>query len=372
VADDDDGFGMDIDPPVRKFGPILDRWKAFKRNLSRVKRKRDIGEGEFVTNEEVGVHDINEDYDTNELDFDVDSDEGVDTVGPKFCKIRPEDMNKDFKFKLGMEFGSLKDFKQALMEHSVLNGKEVKFVKNDQKRVRAICKKKCGFLIMASRVGGRETYRVKTLIGRHKCGRVFGNKNANKDWIAQVLIDRFMNVGIMTVAQIIDEVKKTYTVGITPWRAGKAKQIAMDCLVGDGQQQYARLYDYVAELLRVKAGTFKIKINHPQPTLPPRFGCFYMCLDGCKQGFLAGCRSFIGVDGCHLKTAYGGQLLVVVGRDPNDQYYPLAFAVVENECKDTWRWFLTLLLEDIGDIGNHRWVFISDQQKVTIIVECKL
>ena len=187
MADDDDGFGMDIDPPVRKFGPVLDRWKSFKRNSSRVKRKRDIGEGAFVTNEEVGVHDINENYNTYDLDSDVDSDEGVGTVDPKFCKFRPEDMNKDFKFKLGMEFGSLKDFKQALMEHSVLNGKEVKFVKNDQKRVRAICKKKCGFVIM-------------TLIGRHKCGRVFGNKNANKDWIAQVLIDRFMNVGIMTVA----------------------------------------------------------------------------------------------------------------------------------------------------------------------------
>ena len=139
-----------------------------------------------------------------------------------------------------------------------------------------------------------------------------------------------MNVGIMIMAQIIDEVKKTYNVGITPWRAGKVKQIAMDCLVGDGQRQYGRLYDYVAELLRVKARTFKIKINQPQPTMPPRFGCFYMCLDGCKQWFLARCRPFIGVDGCHLKTAYGGQLLVAVGRDPNDQYYSLAFAVVEN------------------------------------------
>jgi len=59
------------------------------------------------------------------------------------------------------------------MEHNVLNGKEVKFVKNDQKKVRAICKKKCGFLIMVSRIGGRQTFRVKTLVGRHKCGRVF-------------------------------------------------------------------------------------------------------------------------------------------------------------------------------------------------------
>jgi len=364
VADDDDGFGVDIQPPVRKLGAVLDRWKAMKRNPSTVRTKKDVGEGSFVTNAEIGVHDISEEYDTDELESDVDSENGMVRDGPKFSKYRAEDMTKDFKFKLGMEFRSLKEFKQALMEHSVLNGKEVQFVKNDQRRVRAVCKKKCGFLIMVSKVGGRETFQVKTLVGRHRCGRVFGNKNANKDWIAQVLIDRYMNVGVMTVSQIIDEIKKTYSVGITPWRAGKAKQIAMDCLVGDGQRQYGRLHDYIAELVRVKAGTVKIKINQPQPSLPPRFGCFYMCLAGFKTGFLAGCRPFIGVDGCHLKTAYGGQLLVAVGRDPNDQYYPLAFAAVENECKETWRWFLTLLLEDIGDVADHRWVFISDQQKV--------
>ena len=90
-------------------------------------------------------------------------------------------------------------------------------------------------------------------------------------------------------------------------------------------------------MLRVKAGTFKIKINQPQSTLPPRFGIFYMCLEGCKEGFLAECRPFIGVEGCHLKITYGGQLLVVVGRDPNYQYFRLAFVVVENECKEMWR-----------------------------------
>ena len=182
-----------------------------------------------------------------------------------------------------------------------------------------------------------------------------------------MLVDRFMNVGVMTVSQIIDEIKKTYNVGITPWRAGKAKQIVMDCLVGDGQRQYSRLHDYVVGLVRVKAGTFKIKINRPQASFPPRFGCFYMCLEGCKAGFLVGCRPFIGVDGYHLKTAYGGQFLVAVEMDPNDQYYPLVFVAVENECKETWRWFLSLLLEDVGDVENHRWVFISDQQKVNYL-----
>ena len=59
------------------------------------------------------------------------------------------------------------------------------------------------------------------------------------------------------------------------------------------------------------------------------------------------------------------QLLVAVERDPNDQYFLLAFAVVETECKDSWR-FLSLLLDDIGDIRTNRWIFISDQQKVML------
>lgn len=59
-----------------------------------------------------------------------------------------------------------------------------------------------------------------------------------------------------------------------------------------------------------------------------------------------------------MKTKYDGQLLIVVGRDPNDQYFPLAFGVVESETKESWRWFLQLLMEDIEQ--ERRYVFISD------------
>ena len=54
-----------------------------------------------------------------------------------------------------------------------------------------------------------------------------------------------------------------------------------------------------------------------------------MCLQGSKLAFKKSCRPIIGLDGCHLKSKYGGQ--IAVGRDPNDQYLPLAFVVVENE-----------------------------------------
>ena len=54
--------------------------------------------------------------------------------------------------------------------------------------------------------------------------------------------------------------------------------------------------------------------------------------------------------------------MVAVARDPNEEYFPLAVAVVEAEIKDSWTWFINLLLADIGD--SKRWAYITDQQKV--------
>jgi len=89
-----------------------------------------------------------------------------------------------------------------------------------------------------------------------------------------------------------------------------------------------------------------------------------LCLEGPKTAFKKACKPLIGVDECHLKSKFGGQLLIVVGRDSNDQYMSIDFAVVEIETKETWRWFLNLLFKDIGDVETNQWVFINDQQKV--------
>ena len=74
----------------------------------------------------------------------------------------------------------------------------------------------------------------------------------------------------------------------------------------------------------------------------------------------------IHLDGCFLKAGYGGQLLVAVARDGNDNIFPVAYAAVEAEMKDSWTWFLDLLIDDIGSITQHRWVFMFDKQKVYI------
>ena len=54
--------------------------------------------------------------------------------------------------------------------------------------------------------------------------------------------------------------------------------------------------------------------------------------------------------------------MVAIARDPHEEYFPLAVVVVEAETKDSWTWFINLVLADIGE--NKRWTFITDQQNV--------
>ena len=62
---------------------------------------------------------------------------------------------------------------------------------------------------------------------------------------------------------------------------------------------------------------------------------------------MAGYRPIIGFDACHLKTKLGRQLIIAVARNPNEEYFPLTYTVVEAKTKDSWTWFINLLLADI-------------------------
>jgi len=84
--------------------------------------------------------------------------------------------------------------------------------------------------------------------------------------------------------------------------------------------------------------------------------------DGCKRG----CGKVIGLDGCFLKGKIKGELLTAIGRDANNQVYPIAWAVVDVENKPNWTWFIDLLRDDLDLHDGRGLVVISDQHKVSI------
>ncbi|KAL2246245.1 UNVERIFIED_CONTAM: hypothetical protein Sindi_2892700 [Sesamum indicum] len=119
------------------------------------------------------------------------------------------------------------------------------------------------------------------------------------------------------------------------------------------------MQDYAHELLKSNPGsTVVVGVDADQ-----KFDKFYVCFGALKNGFNGGCRQVVGVDGCHLKGPFGGVLLTAVGIDPNNNIYPVAYAVVGKEMRVTWEWFLRLLKSDLGVVRDDQWCFISDKQK---------
>ena len=115
----------------------------------------------------------------------------------------------------------------------------------------------------------------------------------------------------------------------------RAKRKVREIIVGDLAKQYHRIRDYAATVVR-KNPTSHISITTNPEKPEPTFERMYFRLGAQKDRFLTGCRPIIGLDSCHLKEIFGGQLLSAIGRDRNDNMYPIIVALVEIERKASW------------------------------------
>ena len=145
----------------------------------------------------------------------------------------------------------------------------------------------------------------------------------------------------------------------------RSRKAARGLITGDEEAQYGLLRDYAEMILRTDVGSRVIlQTEMENENAEPKFKRMYIRYNAQKVGFLGSCRPFVGLDGCHLKGRFGGQLLSATAKDGNDNIFPVAMAVVEQENKDSWTWFLEQFADDIGRPDELNLVFISDKQKV--------
>jgi hypothetical protein len=185
---------------------------------------------------------------------------------------------------------------------------------------------------------------------------------------ARVIAERYEHFILANPMWKIESMKATVLqdmfADVTPSKCKHAKKLVMDRLMSGMKNEYTRVFDYQLELLRSNPGSTVYVCLDPTNMDQNIFQSFYVCFHALKEGFKAGCRQVIGLDGCFFKGAVKGELLCAIGRDANNQMYPVAWAVVEQETNETWKWFIGLLIKDLNINNNGAgWVFISDQQK---------
>ncbi|KAL5538235.1 hypothetical protein UlMin_043131 [Ulmus minor] len=160
------------------------------------------------------------------------------------------------------------------------------------------------------------------------------------------------------------QIREDVSVDISEWQYYRARAAAGTMIEGTIKAQYARLWDYCAKVRRSNPGsTMQMKCRTVRGDDNPHFQRLYICLGGLKAGWRAGCRPILGLDGCFIKGHHKGQLLAAVGVDGNNQMYLVAYAIVESETKETWRWFLEFLNEDLQLNNSGQVTWITDKQK---------
>ncbi|KAI8546526.1 hypothetical protein RHMOL_Rhmol07G0125100 [Rhododendron molle] len=323
-------------------------------------------------------------YEDSEDGFLSGSDGEGDPKVKKPIVFRPIKGRDESVFCEGMIFKHRAQFAGAIRHHSILQEREIRFTKNETTRVRAKCKvvidpedgtKKfeCPWTIFASDIGKDKTLQVKTYVPKHTCGRIWRNKLINSSWVAMMYFDDIRITPTLKVSELVEKVKSNFKCNVSVNQCYRARQKVLKKLEGNIAKQYAMLWDYCHEIDRTNPGTsVYIHLKHDLDGMPTNvFQRFYICLAALKKGFKDACRPILGVDGCHLKGYYPGQLLTAVGIDANDQTFPVAYAVVEIENTETWTWFLNHLIPDLQIENEPTWTIISDKQKAILLARDK-
>ncbi|WVY89282.1 hypothetical protein V8G54_034796 [Vigna mungo] len=304
--------------------------------------EEDVGDGvaDWFGNMSNDIDDgINSDHDrgffddewkSDELDSGAESD-GQDDEEKGYGKFVTFSMPKtmiDYKWDVGTYFADKQDFMDAIKTYSVENGRNIKYVKNDKKRIRLKymgAKGECPWMTYCAYMEVIHTWQLRTIVDNHRCSREHKLRLLNAKWFSKRLEKTARENPQVKGVEIREKISRKRNVGVSRCMANRAKVIALDHVDGSFKDQYRRIYDYANELLARNPGsTMKVKVEETMDEHIFR-------------------RPIIGLNGAFLKGKYGGEMLIVVGRDANDQMLPLAYVVVEVENKDTWRWFLALL-----------------------------
>nr|XP_025692818.1 uncharacterized protein LOC112795074 [Arachis hypogaea] len=295
---------------------------------------------------------------SSDCEDDYDSEQGVWPQG------NPTAPFGQVHLELGMEFATMDEFKRSVRKYNIQIGRSIKFSRVEPTKCKAICwDENCPWNIYCSRSNEPRSYQVKTFVDQHVCARRHNNKSADMVWVTEMLEEKIKDQREITCAEAETWFKKEFNVAINYKKIQRAMKKARKKIEGLEREQYAELRDYLNQILLSNPGSTVHLDTTPMPDSLPLFKRVYISFEACKKGFVLGCRPFIGLDGTFLKGFYGGQLLTAIGQYANNQIFSIAYAVVDLETRDNWKWFLEHLHNDLGNYKVHDWNFISDQQK---------
>ncbi|XP_060176199.1 uncharacterized protein LOC132606640 [Lycium barbarum] len=301
------------------------------------------GDEDYIDNSDCGSDDSDD-------ELDADAVRGVDLPARrKSTKVIPPAYVVVI-FELGMVFENEKVFKKALADYAIEYKVTLKLRPNQPSKVRAKCKgnKQCKWLCYAAIDRDSGDFMIKSYHPVHKCTTSNKNKMCNTKWLAARFKDDIIKQPSLRIWEIQDMCRDKLGLYVGRTICYRAKMQILRESIGDWNLEFARLCDYADMIKQTNPGS-SVWVRMDRESCPGKnlFVYFYVCLDALKKEWMEGCRKIIRFDGCFLKGACKGELLVAVGKNGNNQIFPIPWAVVDSETKHSWSFFINYLKEDL-------------------------
>ncbi|GKC21333.1 hypothetical protein Tco_1023483 [Tanacetum coccineum] len=235
--------------------------------------------------------------------------------------------------RMNQRFGNATKVNDIVHLHAIETRRNLKLIKNDGWRIRAIRVKQLPVFIESQCNGPT---RPSEAVSVGPCGSS-GLVTKSKIGRVQIFDQVKVNLEIPTKA-VQDQLQPDLKLQVSMSKVFRVKAKAEREISSDHTLQYAMVRDYFGELPSTNPNTIvKIAVDKDtDPFLPTRvFKRLYVCLGAFKYEFRACRREVLGLDSAFIKGSFLGQVLAAVGIDLNNRIYPLAYALVKAKSKSS-------------------------------------
>ncbi|KAL0904905.1 hypothetical protein M5K25_027068 [Dendrobium thyrsiflorum] len=291
-------------------------------------------EGIDVNNEFVKTYST-----TREWDEDVANDS--EYVGNQV----EQEFSIPIELREGMCFSNKEDLKFALQGWSIINNVEYVVVSSNRKKMTVVCAQNgrsgipCIWRLHAGvskLLGG--IWKISSMKNQHTCATPIlatGHRQCNSQFISYFILPSIRRHMDLKPREIIGQIEAKFNIKVSYMKAWDARRKAVKIVFGSWEESYRTINLFMDAIVSSMPDTvYKIQTSENH-----RFERMFFSFGPSINGWNY-CRPVLCLDGTFLLGKYRGTLLTAVGIDANNGLYPLAFAIVESECVDSWAcWF---------------------------------
>lgn len=253
---------------------------------------------------------------------------------------------------IGQDFKNVYDFRDALQKYAIAHRFVYSLIKNESRRASGICiVEGCPWRIHASWVPDTHSFRIKKFNKLHTCiGQPWKYSHSTKNWLVNIINESIRDSPHHKLKDIADAILRDFGIELNYTR--------VCCDIEDSyKKSYNQLPCYSEKIMQSNPGSCVKLVTG----VDKKFKCLFISLNASINGFGKGCRPLLFLEATSLKSRYHEVLLTATALDGDEGLFPVAFAIVDDENRGKWNWFLEQLQSILPSSGSI--TFVSNREK---------